>query len=247
MNFKKGLFLILTGFISLNGFSQLKLEKIIIAPGLELTKISENAYVHVSYFVHPAWGKVGSNGLIYVQNKKAFLFDTPMNDLDTQTLVSWIEDLLNVSIVGFVPNHWHNDCMGGLSYLQSKGIKSWANQVTIDKAIEEKLPVPDVGFTDSLTLNLDDKEIRCYYFGAAHSTDNIVVWIPSEKILFPGCMAKDTCSKTLGNTADGDLNEYPKTIHKVIARFPDVQIVIPGHGSLGGKELLNHTLELLEK
>jgi metallo-beta-lactamase class B len=36
------------------------------------------------------------------------------------------------------------------------------------------------------------------------------------------------------------------TINKVIAKFPSANIVIPGHGPWGGKELLYHTLDILK-
>ena len=246
INMKALLYILLT-IVSFTGLSQQLNEKTIIGTDIELIKISENILVHISYFHEPTFGRFPSNGLVFIQNKKAFLFDTPMTDSLTQVLVSWLQDSLHVSVVGFVPNHWHNDCMGGLRYLQRIGIKSWANQMTIDKAIAENLPVPDTGFTDSLTIDFEGKDIKCYYFGAAHSLDNIVVYLPSEKILFAGCMAKEIYSKNLGNTIDGDLNEYPKTISKVISRFQDAEIIIPGHGNFGRKKLLFHTLELSKK
>jgi metallo-beta-lactamase class B len=99
----------------------------------------------------------------------------------------------------------------------------------------------------ALQLKLGDKVIRCYYPGAAHSLDNIVVWIPSEKILFPGCMVKSLNSTDLGNIADGDINAYPVTIEKVIKKFSTAEIVIPGHGQSGGLELLFHTRDLVRK
>ncbi len=86
-----------------------------------------------------------------------------------------------------------------------------------------------------------------YYLGAAHSMDNIVVWIPSEQILFPACMVKSIGSKNLGNTTDGDLTAYPKTLAKLIKKFPSAKIVIPGHGKHGGLELIKHTIELTNK
>ena len=116
--------------------------------------------------------------------------------------------------------------------------------MTIDFARSKGLPVPDHGFKDSLELHLGEKLIKCYFPGAAHSLDNIVVWIPSEKLLFPGCMVKSSGAKDLGNTADGDLTAYSKTIDAVIRKFPTTQIVIPGHGNYGGFELLTHTREL---
>ncbi|OFX84147.1 MAG: subclass B1 metallo-beta-lactamase CfiA4 [Bacteroidetes bacterium GWF2_33_16] len=246
MKIRVFILILISSLICLGGFSQ-STNRIKINDDIELIQLSENAYLHVSYSEAPGFGRFPSNGFVFIQNQKAFLFDTPVTFLLTQILVSWLHDSLHVSVVGFVPNHWHNDCMSGMGYLQSTGIKSWANQMTIDKAIAENLPVPDVGFTDSLILNLDDKIIKCFYFGAAHSLDNIVVWIPSEKILFAGCMAKEIYSKNLGNTVDSDLQQYPSTIAKVIAHFPDAEIVIPGHGSFGGIELLKHTQKLLEK
>ena len=112
---------------------------------------------------------------------------------------------MKLKIAGFVPNHWHADCIGGLSSLQELKIESYANQMTIELARSKNLPVPDHGFRDSSELHLGDKLINVIILGAAHSLDNIVVWIPSEKILFPGCMVKSLSAKDLGNTADGDL------------------------------------------
>jgi metallo-beta-lactamase class B len=234
-------------FLQSSVFSQTNYPTIKVSPDIELIKLSDNAFVHVSYSELPKYGRFASNGLILINGGEAFLFDTPMTDSLTKDLVSWIKDSLKVKLVGFMPNHWHADCMGGLGYLQSIGIKSYANRMTIDIAKSKKLPVPAHGFKDSLQIPLGDKTIQCYYLGAAHSLDNIVVWLPSERMLFAGCMVKSLDSKNLGNIADGDLAAYPKTIDKVIKKFPDAKIVIPGHGSIGGLDLLHHTKKLAEK
>ena len=239
---KKLILLIFIVSIQFSGFSQGKITR--ISENVELIRISENAFVHVSYSNLPSYGRVASNGLVFTNGKEAFLFDTPMTDSLTMELVTFLRDSMKLKIAGFVPNHWHSDCIGGLRYLQGQKIGSYANQMTIDFARSKGLPVPDQGFKDSIELHLGNKAIKCYYLGAAHSLDNIVVWIPSEKILFPGCMVKSITSKDLGNTADGDLTAYPKTIDAVIRKFPTAKIVVPGHGPYGGLELLTHTKEL---
>jgi metallo-beta-lactamase class B len=244
---KKLIIVIIAVLIQYYGFSQSDFQRIKISDDIELIKLSEHAYVHVSYAEIPPYGRVASNGLVFINGGEAFLFDTPVTDSQTKVLIKWLKDSLKLKIVGFVPNHWHRDCMGGLSYLQSLHIKSYANQKTIDIARSKHLPVPVYGFKDSLQLKLGNKFIKCYYFGAAHTLDNIVVWIPSEKILFPGCMIKSMYAKDLGNIADGDLSAYPKTIDMLIKKFPSVKIVIPGHGAIGGFELIRHTKELLTR
>lgn len=244
---KQLLVILLVGLIYSAGFSQNESKRIQISKDLELIKLSENAYVHVSYTDLPNFGRCPANGLIFINGSQAFLFDTPWTDSLTTDLVSWFRDSMKLTIVGFIPNHWHSDCMGGLRYLQSQKIESYANQMTIDIARTKHLPVPAHGFKDSLQLQLGDKLIQCFYLGAAHSLDNVVVWIPSEQILFAGCMIKSIHSADLGNTVDGDLKAYPKTIDKLMDKFSKANCVIPGHGSFGGTELIKHTRELLGK
>lgn len=233
-------FIWITGY----GYAQQHENRISVGDNIYLVRVSENAYVHVSYDDMAGFGRVGSNGLLFIQNGEAFLFDSPVTEATTRKLVDFLSDSMKLTIKGFIPNHWHDDCMGGLAYLHSLGIPSYANQMTIDIARSRNLPVPQHGFTDSLQLKLGDRDIFCYYFGAAHSLDNIVVWIPSEKVLFPGCMIKAMKSVNLGNTADGDTTAYPVTIAKVKVRFSHAVVVIPGHGDFGGTELIDHTIKL---
>lgn len=240
----KILLVLVLGCLSLWGFAQ-KGERVPITKDMELIRISDHAWVHVSWEDSPVFGRFSSNGLIYIQNGQGYLFDTPASDSLTQVLVKWVADSLHTKITGFVPNHWHRDCMGGLKYLQSIGVNSYANQTTIDIARTKGLPIPSHGFKDSLSLTFNGHPVNCYYLGAAHSMDNIVVWIPDEKILFAGCMAKEAAAKGMGNTVDGDLTAWPKTIDRVIKKFPSARIVIPGHGQIGGQEVLTHTRELL--
>jgi len=235
---------LLFGLVQVSVFSQPHYQTIRVSNDIEVIKISDNAYVHVSYWDVPRYGRIPSNGLIFIQGNEAFLFDSPMTDLLTIALVSWMKDSMKLKIVGFVPNHWHADCMGGLGILQSQKIDSYANQMTIDIAKSKNLPIPAHGFHDSLQLQLGGKPIECFFLGAAHSLDNIVVWIPSEKILFAGCMVKEFHASGLGNTLDGDVDEWPKTIDKLLNKFTTAKIVIPGHGLFGGLELIRHTREL---
>jgi metallo-beta-lactamase class B len=218
-----------------------------VSDDIEIIKLSDHVFVHVSYAQMGNYGRIPSNGMIFVVGREALLFDTPVTDSLTKDLLNWLTDSLKVRIVGFVPNHWHDDCMGGLNYIHKIGIPSYANERTRAIAESKNLPIPQKGFIDSLILHLGDRIVVCKYYGPAHTVDNIVTWIPSEQILFGGCMVKEMKSTSLGNIADADLAAWPETIRRVIAAYPSARVVIPGHGSIGGTELLTHTLELLMK
>lgn len=238
------LYIIFAGLIHFKVFTQPDYKMINISDNIELIKLSENAYIHISYLELPNYGRTPANGLIFISGGDAFVFDSPWTDSLTMDLFSYLTDSMKLRIAGFVPNHWHIDCMGGLGYIKDQKIETYANQMTIDIAKSKNLPVPDHGFKDSLQLHLGKKIIQCFYPGAAHSLDNIVVWIPSERILFAGCMIKSLNARDLGNTTDGALTAYPVTIDKLIDNFKDAKIVIPGHGQSGGLDLLEHTREL---
>lgn len=233
-------------FIASPVFSQKLNESVVVSKNLTITKLSENAYIHISTKETEKWGPITANGLIIINNKKAVLLDTPWNNEQTETLLNFIEDSMKVKVVSLVPNHWHEDCMGGLTAIKKRNIKSYANQMTIDIAKEKGIDTPDHGFTDSLKLKLGRKTIECYYLGAAHALDNIVVWIPSEQILFAGCVLKGLDYRSIGFTGDGDINEYPKTLKKLLVKFPDTKTVIPGHGDYGGIDVIHHNISLLE-
>ena len=241
---KYSLFLLI---ICLNTQAQPNRKTIRISDQLQLVQLTDHAWVHVSLEEINGFGKVSSNGLVYTEKGKAFLFDTPVTDSLTEVLVKVVADSLKSSVIGFVPNHWHEDCMGGLKYLQSIGIESYANQLTIEEAKKRNLPAPDHGFTHSLKLKLSGKNIECWFPGGGHTKDNIVIWLPAEKVLFTGCMAKEMKSKSSGNLADADLKNWPVTIEKVLKKYKNAQFVIPGHGLWGSTELLQHTRNLLTK
>lgn len=240
-------FFILVLFCSVIHLNVSAQQKIRLSDDLYLVKLSDNTYMHTSFANTAEFGRFPSNGLVFISSQKAFLFDTPIDESVTKLLLSWIADSMKLKLEAFVPNHYHTDCMGQLELIKSLGVPSYANQLTVDFAERLKLPVPEHAFKDSLVLNSGSAAMYCYYFGGGHTADNIVVYIPSEKILFGGCMVKSMSSVNMGNTADAVMSEWPSTIESVYAKFKDARFVIPGHGDFGGPELLVHTRDLLKE
>lgn len=216
-----------------------------VTDSITLTQVSPHTWVHTSLADIGSFGSVYSNGLVVISNGEALLLDTPVTDAQTESLVRFISDSMRAEVTQFMPNHWHDDCMGGLGYLQSQGIVSYANRMTVAEAEKHGLPVPDHGFAKSLTLKVGDIKVVCRYEGGGHTPDNTVAWIPSEKVLFGGCLVKDAKATWIGNTSDADMAAWPGTMKRVCKRYKKASFVVPGHGPWGGTELLTHTLELV--
>ncbi|MDB2607039.1 subclass B1 metallo-beta-lactamase, partial [Zobellia sp.] len=124
-------------------------------------------------------------------------------------------------------------------------IPSYANNKTIELAKKEGNPVPQVGFDSKNELVLGNQKIINRHFGEAHARDNIVSYIPNEHLLFGGCAVK-SLNAAKGYLGDANVKEWSKTIEKIKATYPDLKIVIPGHGDYGGPELLDYTSTLFQ-
>jgi metallo-beta-lactamase class B len=237
-------FVITIVFISFFGIikGQDQSDTVMINENLYLIKLTDHSWIHVSHL-----NGFTCNGFLLADNKKAFLFDTPSYDSTTIELTNYIQDILKLKIMGFVTNDWHIDSQGGLGVINELKIPGYSNEMTREIAKSKGLPITSNGFQDSLKINFESLSIELYYLGAAHTMDNIVAWIPEEKILFADCMVKGLVQNNLGFTGDGDLNAYSETLRKVMERFSNVKYVIPGHGNYGGYDLITHTKEIADR
>ncbi|MEN6337293.1 MAG: subclass B1 metallo-beta-lactamase [Phycisphaerales bacterium] len=219
-------------------------ESVQVSPDITVRPAAEGVWVYTAYFDLPSYGRTAANGLVVIDGQDAMLIDLPWTDEQTGVLFDWASKNFGATVKTVVPTHFHQDCMGGLAEAHRRGAASYAQDRTVEIAREKNLPVPQVPFRLQTMVRCGRTVALARYFGPGHTTDNIVVWFPVQKILFGGCLIKSMDAESLGNTADGDLQAYPQTLGKVKAAYPNAKIVVPGHGDWGGPELIDHTIKL---
>jgi glyoxylase-like metal-dependent hydrolase (beta-lactamase superfamily II) len=92
--------------------------------------------------------------------------------------------------------------------------------------------VPDLTFSDRLTVELGGKKVELLYLGKNHSDNSIVMRFPDEKVLF----AVDFIpvkSLPFRDFPDAYIPEWIESLRK--AEGLDFDVLAPGHGELGGK------------
>ncbi|MEN2282420.1 subclass B1 metallo-beta-lactamase [Algoriphagus sp. SE2] len=213
---------------------------------LQIEQISDNTFVHISYLNTDDFGKVACNGMIVINAGDALVFDTPANEEASLELIDWLENDQQAKVKGVVATHFHWDCLGGLNEFHSKGIPSYASAKTIDLAKSAGYPVPEISFKKKLNLEAGGIKIVNQFLGEGHTKDNFVSYVHSDKVIFGGCMIKAIGAGN-GNLEDANVSAWPSTVSKVKSKFPETRIVIPGHGKIGGVELLDYTIELFSK
>jgi len=209
---------------------------------VEITRLTDNVYSMKSSFAGD--GNLNCNHMLIFDNNDVVLVNTPVNDSLTVVMLNCLEKRFKKPVTKVIVSHFHEDSSGGLLETARRRIVSYGQDKT-RKLLEPKGKKIDITFSDSLVLPLKTEIIELLYFGGGHSRDNIVVWLPKEKILFGGCMLKSLSAKDKGNTKDADMDSWANTVRKVKERFKDAKIVIPGHMESGDTSIFEHTINLV--
>jgi len=209
---------------------------------LIIKKLSDNVYQHISHKVIEPWGLVAASGLVVIDNNNAHIIDTPWTLAGNKQLLTWIK-AKNLIVKSAVVTHFHEDASKGLKWLNSLNIDAYALPLT-NKLLASKEREQSSHEITSDSFELASGAIEIFHPGAGHSQDNIVVWLPKNKLLFGGCFTKSLSSKNLGNTEDAIIEDWPSSIDNVLKKYPNIKTVVPGHGKIGDTSLLKHTKEL---
>jgi metallo-beta-lactamase class B len=145
-----------------------------------------------------------------------------------------------------VVTHAHEDRLGGLAVLQANHIKVYSTAFTAQRASRLPFGTPTAAIEPYTVIRAGRTRLELFYPGPGHAPDNIVAWLPQQRVLFGGCLVKGADATTLGNIDEADLKQWPVAVRTVRDRYPRAATVVPGHGQWGNTDLLEHTLQLLQ-
>ena len=96
-----------------------------------------------------------------------------------------------------------------------------------------RLKIPTVLFQQDLYFDDGRQRVELLHFGVAHTHGDGFAWLPNEKILFTG----DACVNGPYNyVGDGHIGDWIKTLQAAQKLGP--KFICPGHGAMGGPEIL---------
>jgi cyclase len=112
--------------------------------------------------------------------------------------------------------------------------KTWASQPGVAEGNEERKLVPPMAtFEDNLTYYIGDTIVQLKYAGPSHTWGDIVAYLPQHKILFAGDIAFFWVAPFAQN---GYVSKWIEECDKILGW--DVDVIVPGHGPIGGKKEL---------
>jgi len=170
---------------------------------------------------------------VFLVTTEGILVTDPIDANAADWLEAELEARFDVPVKYLVYSHDHRDhSAGGEVFSDTAVVVAHDNaKATI---IGEKRPtaVPDITFSERMTIELGGKVVELLYLGRSHSDNLIVMHFPEQRALF----AVDFVS--VDRLPYRDLSDayFPDWIEAVKAvEAMDFDILVPGHGPLGTK------------
>lgn len=213
---------------------------------VRIRPLTNGVWLHVSSHTFEDGSHYTSNGLIVRDRGHLVLVDSAWGDAATATLLDEIEAAIGLKVTMAVATHSHEDRAAGAAVMKARGIRFYASRAT-RQLIEVRGETPpeyelDLANEVGATTRLGPLEVM--YPGAAHTADNLVVWLVRQKLLFGGCAVREASARNLGYYKEGDPAHWGPAMALVKDHYGNATIVVPGHGKVGDARLLDHTAAL---
>jgi cyclase len=211
------------------------------APALEEVGDGMWAYVQLD----GTWGL--NNAAVLAGSEGVTLVDTCFTERRTRDLLEAVDGLGRGPVRTLVNTHHHGDHTHGNWLVPGAtvvGHERCREEVLASGTISEvvfpgvewgeiQVRAPFVTFTDRLTVWVDELRVDLLFVGPAHTTNDVVAWVPERRTLFAGDLVFNggTPFVVMGSVA-GALT--------ALERLEDLgaETIVPGHGPVCGPEAL---------
>lgn len=197
------------------------------------------AGVHAYVQLDGSWGL--NNAGFLVADDGVLVIDTCFTERRARRLHAAIRDRTDAPIRVIANTHHHGDHTFGNVVLAEPGTTIVAHERCRTEMIESGLATtalfpgvewgeiriapPTVTFTDRLDLWIGETKVEAHFIGPAHTSNDVVYWLPEQRILFAGDLLFNGGTPfVLMGTVAGSLAAYER-----LRAFP-AETVVPGHG-----------------
>lgn len=206
-------------------------------PPPEMQQVDPGIYAYIQ--LDGSWG-LNNAGLI-AGSRYAVIIDTLFTEARNRAFRESVDRTISVPITTVVNTHHHGDHTWGNSLYPEATIvgheRCRQETIATDLSIQPFFPTADFGhihvvpafatFTDRLDIYVDDLKLELHYVGPAHTSNDVVVWVPERQLMFTGDIAFN------GGTPffiQGSLAGHITACERV-KQF-GAERIVPGHGAV---------------
>ncbi len=204
-------------------------------PDDEITKLADGVYLY-RHHAHEA---------IFITTPQGAIVTDPINVEAATWLKAELKTLTDQPVRYVIYSHHHKDHItGGRVFAeQARFVSHAAARDKILQAADPNTPVPDLTFTDRMSIELGGTQVELVYTGKNHSDNSLVVLLPQHKILFAvDFIPVETLAyRTLFDSYPDEWIESLKRVEQL-----DFETLVPGHGKIGTKAHVGLFREYME-
>jgi cyclase len=217
----------------------------------ELRKLAPNVYAYQQQGGTGLLNAGISNAGLFVGEDSLLVFDALGYPLQSKAFIAASKQATGGKPISHLINsHHHGDHVAGNQfflptqiashpYCRQEVLKaipgtpaSWPKAEGLADGTEvRKLAPPTVTFEDNLVYNIGGNTVEFRFVGPAHTWGDLVAYLPQHKILFAADLAFFHLVPYCHNAW---ISKWMESIDKVMNM--DVDIIVPGHGPVGGKK-----------
>ena len=181
---------------------------------------------------------------VFLVTSQGILVTDPINPDAARWLKAELAGRFGQPVRYLVYSHDHVDHIAGGEVFADTALVIAHENAKADIIGEERpTAVPDVTFSEQLTIELGGEKVELHYLGRSHSNNMIVMRFPGQRALFAVDFipVKAVAWKTLD---DAYIPDWIDAVARVEAM--DFDVLVPGHGPLGDKADASAFREYLE-
>jgi cyclase len=213
-------------------------------PDPTLEEVGPGVYAYVQ--LDGSWGL--NNSAFVVGRDGVTLVDTCFTERRSRALIEAIGSVASVPVRTLVNTHHHGDHTHGNYLLPAAtiiGHELCREEVLAAGHVATALfqgvdwgdlevAAPFVTFDDHLNVWVDDRRLELQFAGPAHTTNDIVAWMPSERILLSGDLVFNGGTPFV---VMGSVSGSIAAVQKLKAL--GATTIVPGHGAVCGPSVLD--------
>jgi glyoxylase-like metal-dependent hydrolase (beta-lactamase superfamily II) len=186
----------------------------------------------------------GGNSGILVSDSLVLVIDTKM-DKAADELYKTVKELAGNKPIVVVNSHIHTDHTGGNSHYTGQTIIAggrYSREQWVKEDGAEGLPTMWLKGTMDIPMG-DDTATVLTMERISHTQSDVMVYLHRRKMLFTGDVILNRQAPALFGSADPEgyiaiMNALPKQL--------DIQKIVPGHGAIGGLEIMDSFRQYFE-
>jgi cyclase len=193
-------------------------------PELTTVKVRDNIYMIRNAMSGNVTVLVSDAGVLLIDDKFA---------MDHDGIMEHLKKITDKPVRYVINTHLHQDHTGGNARMQALGaevIASLNARLIMAETLTEGLP--NITVDDYARLYLGDMPIDLYYFGRGHTDGDIVIHLPTERIVLMGDLFAtwEPYVHLIHYAAGGSARDWSRTLERALQL--DFDTVIPGHSGV---------------